>query len=138
MKKPTLTSVKNKLWPVFSEFIRKRDCLKTTGCTSWGLCFTCNRRYHYKLLQAGHFVAGRHNGNLFSERGTHAQCYNCNINLKGNTLQYRRKVIELYGHGVDEELEAEARAVKIYKIYDFEAMIVEYKNKIKELGGKVE
>ena len=95
-----------------------RDCLRTTGCTSWGLCITCGKRYHIKLLQAGHFIPGRHNANLFSERGTHAQCYNCNINLKGNSLEYRRKIIELYGEGADLELEEEARQIKKVTIPD--------------------
>ena len=83
-KKPTLSKFKKKLWVVFSEYIRKRDGLLTTGSIEWALCITCEKRYHYKMLQGGHFVSGRHNAALFSERGTHAQCYNCNINLKGN------------------------------------------------------
>ena len=89
MKKKTISSVKKRVWAVFSKFIRMRDCLKTTGCKDWGLCITCGKRYHIKLLQAGHFISGRHNANLFLEKGTHAQCYNCNINLRGNTLEYR-------------------------------------------------
>lgn len=133
MKIQTISKVKKKLWPIFSEYIRKRDCLITTGCMDWGLCITCGKRYHYKLLQAGHFVSGRRNGNLFSERGVHAQCYNCNINLKGNTLEYRRQVIKLYGEGADLELEKEAKTLKQYKTFELESMIVEYKQKIKEL-----
>ena len=91
-----------------------RDCLKTTGCTSFGLCVTCSRRYHIKLLQAGHFISGRHNANLFSERGTHAQCYNCNINLRGNTLIYRRKILEMYGEDADEKLEVVCFFIILY------------------------
>ena len=105
-KHKTLSQVKKEVWAVFSRYIRLRDCLKTTGCSSFGLCVTCNKRYHFKLLQAGHFIPGRHNANLFSEKGTHAQCYNCNINLRGNTLEYRRKIIEMYGARYDEVLEA--------------------------------
>ena len=85
------------------------------------------------MLQAGHFVAGRHSSNLFSERGVHAQCYNCNINLRGNTLEYRRKVIELYGEGADIELEDEARQVRKFVVPELEEMIIEYTEKIEEL-----
>ena len=74
MKKKTISSVKKKTWVVFSEFIRKRDCLLTTGLIDYGKCITCDKTVPMKLLQAGHFIAGRHNANLFSERGTHAQC----------------------------------------------------------------
>ena len=136
MKKPTLSKIKKKLWVVFSEYIRKKDGLLTTGSTEWGLCVTCQKRYHYKMLQAGHFIAGRHNAGLFSERGVHAQCYNCNINLKGNTLEYRRQIIKLYGEGADIELENEEKQHKDFIIPELEEMIISYKQKIKELEIK--
>lgn len=132
-RRVTVSSVKKKVWALFSQYIRIRDCLKTTGCTSFGLCITCGKRYHIKLLQAGHFISGRHNANLFSERGTHAQCYNCNINLRGNTLEYRRKIIELYGEGADIELEREARQIKKYTVSDLETLTLYLKERIKEL-----
>ena len=133
-KRVTVASFKKKVvWPLFSWWTRLRDCLLTTGCASWGLCITCGKRYHFKLLQAGHFIPGRHNANLFSERGVHAQCYNCNINLRGNTLEYRRKIIELYGEGADLELEAEARQIKKFTISDLEALKKELQDKIRML-----
>jgi len=132
-KKPTLTQLKNKLWPIFSLWIRMRDCLKTTGCAFFGLCITCGKRYHIKLLQAGHFIPGRHNANLYSEKGTNAQCYNCNINLKGNTLVYRRKIIEMYGFGADEELEKEDKQIKQFTEQELLEKIDYYKDKIKNL-----
>lgn len=131
--KPTLSKLKKKLWPIFSVYVRMRDGLETTGTTEWALCITCEKRYHFKLLQAGHFIAGRHSSNLFSERGVHAQCYNCNINLRGNTLEYRRKVIELYGDGADLELEEEARQIKKFTVPELEGMIEQYKGKIDKL-----
>ncbi len=133
MKKPTISKVKKKLWVIFSEYIRKKDGFLTTGSTDWALCITCQKRYHYKMLQAGHFIAGRHNAGLFSEEGTHAQCYNCNINLKGNTLEYRRQIIKLYGENADTRLEREAKEVKQFTIPELEEMIIRYKQKIKEL-----
>ena len=135
-KHKTITKVKKETWIEFSKFIRMRDGLRTTGSIDWALCITCGKRYHFKMLQAGHFVAGRHNGNLFSERGTHAQDYNCNINLKGNTLVYRRKIIELYGEGADLELEAEAERKIQYKVFELEELKETFKQKIKELEGQ--
>jgi len=136
LKKPvkkSLTKVKKKFWVFFSIYIRMRDGLRTTGSTEWALCITCGKRYHFKLLQAGHFIPGRHSANLFSEKGTHAQCYNCNINLKGNTLEYRRKIIELYGEGADVELEEIAKQVYKYTVPEIEELIETYKAKIKTL-----
>ena len=136
IKKPKSKStakLKKEVWPIFSQYIRVRDCLETTGCASWGLCITCGKRYHIKLLQAGHLIAGRHNNNLFSEKGTHAQCYNCNINLKGNTLEYRRQIINLYGEGYDEILEAEARQIKKFTKPELEEKREYYNQAIREL-----
>ena len=133
MRKPTISKFKKKLWVIFSEYIRKRDGLRTTGSTEWGLCITCGRRYHFKMLQAGHFISGRHNAGLFSEKGVHAQCYNCNINLKGNTLEYRRQIIKLYGEGADIELENKAKEIKQFTIPELEELIISYKQKIKDL-----
>lgn len=135
-RKQTISSLKKKCWQVFSLYIRMRDCLRTTGCKDWGLCITCGKRYHIKLLQAGHFIAGRHNANLFSERGVHAQCYNCNINLRGATLEYRRQVISLCGEGADEELEEEARQIKKYTPQDLIDLTEHYRNEIKKLEEK--
>lgn len=135
MKKVTVSKVKKKVWVIFSEYIRKRDCLKTTGCSSFGLCITCSKKYHFKLLQAGHFIPGRHNANLFLEKGVHAQCYNCNINLRGNTLEYRRKIIEMYGEAADVDLEKEAQQIKKFTKTELEGLYTYYKERVRELGG---
>jgi len=133
MKEQSVKSLKKKLWVIFSLYIRTRDCFATTGTSAFAFCITCPKRYHLKALQAGHFIPGRHNANLFSEKGTHAQCYNCNINLRGNTLEYRRKIIELYGKGADIELENKAKEIKQFTIPELNQMIEYYKNKLKEL-----
>ncbi len=132
-KKQSLSCLKKKAWIVFSKYIRTRDCLKTTGCASFGLCITCQKRYHIKLLQAGHFIPGRHNANLFSEWGCHAQCYTCNIVLKGNTLEYRRQIIKLYGDGSDLVLEKEAHQIKKFTPQELIDLTEYYKKEIAKL-----
>lgn len=134
-KKKSISSLKRKAWKIFSEYIRLRDCLKTTGLPDYGKCVTCQKIVPKSLLQAGHFIAGRHNAGLFSERGVKAQCYNCNINLRGNTLEYRRKIIEMYGEGADIELEEEARQVKTFTQLGLEELFQYYKKQIKILEG---
>ena len=135
-KKPKLGKLKKECWVLFSRYIRLRDCSRTTGCNSFGLCITCGKRYHFKLLQAGHFIAGRHNANLFSEEGTHAQCYNCNINLHGNTLEYRRQIMKLYGKGYDETLELQSKQVTKLSLDDLTKLKDSLKVKIKELENE--
>lgn len=132
-RQKTVKKLKAEVWGVFSRYIRTRDCLETTGCASFGLCITCFKKYHFKLLQAGHFIPGRHNANLFSEKGTHAQCYNCNINLRGNTLEYRRQIIQLYGEGADVILEEMAREIRKFTREELVELKEYYTEKIKEL-----
>lgn len=132
-RQPKISTLKKKAWKVFSEYIRLRDCLLTTGLADYGKCITCQKTIPKSLLQAGHFISGRHNANLFSERGTHAQCYNCNINLRGNTLEYRRQIIKLYGKGADEELEREARQIVKFTVSDLEALKKDLQEKIAKL-----
>jgi len=133
MKKKTVPKLKGEAWQVFSRYIRLRDCLATTGSPKWGECVSCDETFEINKLQAGHFIPGRHNANLFSERGVHAQCAKCNRWHGGEPLKYRRKIIELYGEGADEELEAEARQMRKFTVSDLEKLVKYYEEQIKEL-----
>lgn len=132
-KRKSVSALKKEAWDLCSIFIRTRDCLKTTGCASWGLCVTCGKRYHFKLLQAGHFISGRFNSILFEDIGIHAQCYWCNVRLKGNTLIYRDKMIEMYGEEEVDRLRELAKQSKQYKPYELEELKEIYKKKTEEL-----
>ena len=133
MKKPTIAKLKKSVWDLFSIYIRLRDCLKTTGTIDSGKCVTCGETFHFKKLQAGHFISGRHNANLFSEKGCHAQCKRCNLFLSGNVLVYRRKIIEMYGEGFDEVLENSNKINKQFYRHELETLKEIYKSKIEEL-----
>lgn len=132
VKQPKISTLKRKVWKLFSEYIRLRDCLRTTGLPDYGKCITCSKTIPRKLLQAGHFISGRHNANLFNEEGCHAQCYNCNINLRGATLEYRRKIVELYGAGYDEYLETKAKLSVKFTVDDLLLLEKSLKQKIKD------
>lgn len=107
-KKKTLTWWKTKTWDDFSKYIRLRDAIYTTGTMDTLVCFTCDKEYPAfgkGCAQAGHFVTSRRHAVLFEKNGVHGQCYNCNINLKGNTVPYRDKMVERYGVEETERLE---------------------------------
>ncbi len=96
-KTPTITAMKAKLWPVFSIYIRMRDCLATTGTLEHGKCCTCGRLYPRGRLQAGHFIPGRQDSILFEPTCVHAQCYRCNVERSGEWVKYFRFMEEEYG-----------------------------------------
>ena len=136
MKRKSIKSLTQDVWRVFSEYIRKRDCLLATGSLEYGECFTCDFSGLISELQAGHFIPGRHNAYLFSERGVHAQCVKCNLWLGGNPHEYRRRMVELYGEDVTMKLEVEARENKKFTISELERLKKELKEKIKILEVK--
>lgn len=75
---------KVKVWKMFSNYIRLRDCLKTTKTTDNVICYTCQKLIPYKGSQAGHCISGRGNYILLDEECVETQCRHCNIELGGN------------------------------------------------------
>jgi len=138
IKTKTLPKAKKECWTEFSKYIRLRDCIKTTGTPGMGVCVSCGKSFEFKKLQAGHFIPGRHNGNLFSEKYVNAQCWQCNApaflgGKNGNALAYRRAMIAMYGENAEQEAEAEAARMIIYKVFDYEELKEKYKQQYKDL-----
>lgn len=120
-KTVTYSKAKDRAWKAFSEFIRRRDN---------GKCFTCGIIKPWKQMQAGHWIPGRHNSNLFNEQGCHCQCYHCNVGLKGNPVVYYDNMIKRYGRGTCELLKAKDKEIREYKVWE----LLEIEAKYKELN----
>jgi len=132
-KKLTISKEKKKAWDLFSQYIRLRDCIITTGTLEYAICVTCESKYHFKQLQGGHFLPGRHNSVLFDERNCHAQCHGCNMFKQGNTVRYFRFMQEHYGEEIIQELEQKDRELKQFKIYELQELQEKLKLKIEKL-----
>ena len=105
-----LNKLKKELWRIFSVYVRMRDK---------GVCFTCgkkipdyfdrygNEKPGWKSAHAGHYITAKTCGLAlyFHERNVHCQGYHCNVNLSGNWLEYRKKMIEVYGVEETERIE---------------------------------
>ena len=129
-KKKTLTWWKKKAWEQFSEFIRLRDAILTTGTDLELKCISCTKTYPAfgkGCAQAGHFVAGRSHALLFSETGVFGQCYNCNINLKGNWVDYEAQLLIRFGAEYTEACKSQKYKLIKYRDFDFEEMRDYYK-----------
>jgi len=133
MKRQSLSTVKKKLWVIFSRYIRLRDAIKTTGTREYCKCITCKRIEALNKIDAGHFVSGRFSNTLFNEKNVHGQCKHCNGFLAGNQLEYRRQIIKMYGEGADIEIEDLATTLKKFTIPELEDMIKMYEDKINKL-----
>lgn len=128
MKVVSLKKAKDKAWVPFSKYIRLKGAKNEIN-----KCVTCKVVRHYKELQAGHFIQGRRNAVLFDERNVHPQCYACNMYKSGNLIKYYRFMLKTYGQKVIDELERKNEEVVKYKVWDFERIEQEYKDKLKKL-----
>ena len=131
--KSPLVKAKDKAWAEFSRFIRLRDADDTGHCK----CVTCNREYHWKKIQAGHFIPGRTNAVLFEEKGVHAQCYGCNIGKAGNTIMYWPWMEQQYGRGYVDYLRGFIGTKLTYTEDDYLAIHKRYKKLAAELEENI-
>lgn len=132
-RKDSLKKHKDKAWNEFSRFIRLRDCLKTTGTIDQGICCTCNKLVNFKDSQASHFIPGRHNAVLFSEKGVNLACYACNISKHGNIHAYWLWMEKHYGRRTIDRLLSESKQTVIYKSHDYDLIADKYKRLAQEL-----
>jgi len=122
VKAKTISFWKKKAWTEFSIWVRK------ITSTPDGIqeCITCGVYKHWKQLQAGHFIPGRHSLILFDERGVHPQCYHCNVGLKGNPRKYDAYMRLEYGTVVIRDLERLDMVNKQFTIPELQEIFEKY------------
>ncbi len=127
---------KGRLWKVFAEFIRLRDSI------NHGTCITCGQRKTYEELQAGHFAPAGNCGFalLFDERNVHGECSYDNAFNSGHLIHYKTNLARRYGESFVSQLEERyndsryrGKTTKEWSKKEYEAKIIEYKEKIKVL-----
>ena len=122
MKVVSLKKAKQKAWVQFSKYIRMKGSVN-----GMNTCVTCGAVKHYKELQAGHFIQGRHNPILFDERNVHPQCVGCNMFKSGNLIKYYEFMLKEYGQEVIYDLERKNEEISKFKVWDFEQVEEKYK-----------
>lgn len=128
--KLSVTKEKQKAWTVFSQYIRLRDCLETTGTLHMGKCCTCGKIISYKESQAGHFIPGRGGAILFLENNVHLQCAGCNIYRHGNVVEYLEFMRNKYGQEVLNELIAKRHETHRWKVCELQEIREKYQQKV--------
>ena len=89
---------------IFSEWIRKRDMIKSPELIGLSgdfcKCFTCDKIIAFKKQsQSGHFISRRFKATKFDPLNVHVQCISCNMYSHGNQYVYSLKLDETYGEG---------------------------------------
>ncbi len=128
IRKKTPAKLKKELWKLFSEYIRRKD-----GDGTYNTCFTCGVKKEWKMLHGGHYIrASAGLATYFDEQNVHPQCYACNIWRDGNSDEYALRLQSKYGDNILNELNQ--RKYRVIKDFPFQAMIIEYKDKLAKLG----
>ena len=126
MKVPSLAAMKKKAWDVFSKFIRQRDK---------GICISCGKPDDWKNTDAGHYIPKTAGLSIyFDERNVNCQCTGCNRFRHGNLSAYAIALRKKYGPDILEELDAKRRTIVRYSTLDYQRMIDDYKQRIKDSG----
>lgn len=136
MKKKTIKQLKTKLWKLVSEYSRRKDC---DG--DYGNCVSCGKSIHWKYEgNAGHFIP-KAQGEFYrwELKNIHLQCVSCNCNnprISGNEtakVRYTLYMQERYGHEYVDYLLDKSDKERKYKRWDYEQMIEDIENKLREL-----
>lgn len=84
-KKISTKKLKKRLWDLFSLWVR----LKDADSLGYAKCITCGKPYHFKSLNAGHYIHGKWTKQSgLDERNVWPQCVFCNKGLGGNQVAY--------------------------------------------------
>jgi len=124
-KKPTRTKLVKKLDVVFSQYIRLSNADNNGFCT----CVTCKNRFHWKEIQAGHFMSRKHYSIRWDERNVKPQCVACNVYRAGEQYKY-----SLYlGNNLSKTLLEKSRELRKFTNIELEEMISDYSERVKKL-----
>lgn len=93
MKQPELIKKTDTLF----QLMRRMECADANGIAE---CISCGRKYHYTLMDGGHFVQKGMTGNFgvrYNRKNVFSQCKYCNDHLGGNYTEYRLRLVEKIG-----------------------------------------
>jgi len=129
-RKVKLSTLKNKLDKIFSEYIRRRDVDNHTG---YGNCIDCGKETHFSEGDAGHFVGRRHLSTRWDEENVHFQHRYCNRFLNGRQYEYGQAIDKKYYEGKADELIQKSHQVAKFDATHLQYLIDIYKDKLDAL-----
>ena len=123
-KKPTRSKVVKKLDVVFSQYIRLSNADKNGICT----CVTCGKKYHWKQIQAGHFMSRKHYSTRWVEDNVKPQCYGCNVMQQGQQYKFSKYL----GNNLSEQLYSKSKEVVKFTTDELQDKITYYSERVKK------
>ena len=128
-----LKRLTHRLDKLFSEYVRRRD----TDRHGVVRCCTCNRPFHWKDIDAGHFVSRDRKATRWDGRNCHPQCQHCNRFRGGEQHLHGSYIDRRYGKGTAQQLQdiSRVRGCKIDKGWIL-LMIDTMKSELKKINLK--
>jgi hypothetical protein len=128
---PTLKKdLEKELDRVFSEFIRLRDMEHRVQRSR---CITCGKLFHWRRIQAGHFISRAYKATRYDERNVNAQCRRCNVLMHGRQFEHGLAIDKLHGPGTAKLLYDRSRMPCKRDAYAYRVLIDQYTTKVKQL-----
>ena len=124
-KKPTRSKLIKKLDVVFSQYIRLSNADSKGMCT----CVTCTKQFHWKNIQAGHFMSRKHYSTRWNENNVKPQCVGCNMFKSGEQYKYSL----FLGSELANDLYLKSKELVKFTSQDIQDMIDNYNSKLKLL-----
>lgn len=129
----TYGGAKNYVAREWQKLVRMQQADENGFCT----CISCNKRFHYKKMQGGHYRSRRHTRTLLpicelSRLNCNAQCVYCNHALGGNLTDYRAGLIDRHGLELVEDLEMLANRQHVFSREELAQMCVDMRAQIRE------
>jgi len=88
-KKRTIKQHKNRIDPIFHEYIRRRDADNETGYCA---CISCKKPIHFTESDGGHLFSRKSLSTRWDERNVYAQCRKCNRFEYGRQYEFAQNV----------------------------------------------
>ena len=123
-----MNSRKDYLDRLFSAYIRRRDCRDDIG-----RCIRCGRPITFSTCDCGHYIPRAHTATRWNELNCAAQCRTCNRYEYGNSAGFAAGLIERYGPGVLDRLNASKHVCVKLTPGDYERLINYYSKKWHEI-----
>lgn len=112
----------------FNAYIRARD-----SKDGYFKCISCGKVKDTDKMHAGHFMPKTYSATRFNTDNVNGQCAACNTHKHGNLILYRQNLIQKIGEEKVAWVEAIARTRVKWDRYTLISIILEFKQKIKEL-----
>jgi len=91
-------------------------------------CISCQKLYPVNVAQVGHYISRRYESVRWDLRNIHLQCASCNKWLNGNSVEYRKSLVNTLGNEEVEKIEMFYQESPHYSTFDLAQLVIEYKN----------